>query len=425
MTLVRISPSGRSIDLEAGDAQTGLQTAWAIDPVNGSDDPEQPGTPARPLATMREFNDRMRGALLTVPATLQLVGNVIDSPLWLRYTTFDTAGSLVVSGTVTTLLTTATVTVVASLNTAGAQQPWQLTTTGINWTVVPIGSRLSFSNGTFAFIRNVIDANNVAVGPLSAFTGSVSVTPTAGLTIVVQALSRALMPTFVIVTAKTGATVTMQHLSFDAGNFTSALPATFQIQGCELNFANNQVISCSGDLCTFRTCRITHVTTVIARNVFGRAAFTSCVFSCATSGGVQVDRTGGLVVFTQCCLFQATLTLQFGGYVFLAQSFNISHTTTAVNVQSGGTLNCSTCILSGSAGAGVGIAVDAGWVYWTGLANRPTLTGGAGDCTVAGVTYTYAALGQGKTAAFDSTLAPVTNTFVGRGPGVATFSENG
>jgi len=427
MTNLRASPSGRLLDVAAGEQAAGLQTAWAIDPLTGND--EGPGTVAAPLRTMAEFNARWQNILARVPATLQLVGDVLDQPLWLRGTNFATGASLTVSGTVTTSPTVATITVVTGLNVAGATlQPFQLTTTGIDWTTVALGSRLLASNGSIAWIRNVVDANNVVVGAFST-SATISVVPTAGLTLSVQTLSQALAPNLNISAVDKTTVVSIKDLSFTTCSFSTN--ATFSgnllINGCEFKSELSAIVKSVGGL-TLRASRftmvagssvLTFVAAASALNVF------AAVFSGATSGAIS-SSSSGTVVHQHTCILNAQLSVTQGAFVSMNTSCHIQHTTVAVLIDTLGFLNTGICSISGSAGASIGVDVRCGWFIWNST-GKPTITG-ATDCRVGNVTYTYAALGDGKTSSYLDAVPPVTNLLLNtgatRGPAIATMSRN-
>ena len=411
------------------DPAFGAQTDVAINPGTGND--AGPGTVAQPLRTMGEFNRRYAGLLVTAAATLQLVGNVLDAPLWLRGTSFGPGASLTVLGTVTALAA-ATITLVTGLNTAGATlQPFQLTTTGIDWTTVPLGSRLLASNGTFAWIRNVIDANNVIVGSFASLV-STSVVPTAGLTLTVQALSQAQPPNLSIQALDSTGVVTMRDLAFVGANVVSQAPfqANVLIFACEIQVQGQaSVVSSVGGI-QFRSIRWTMLAaaSIVTYRCSGAQLFLlSAVWSGATTGTINANVPGGFIVMQHATIQLATLAVSTMGALQLNTSCNINHTTTAVIVDTNGFLQAGTCVVTGTAGSGVGIDLRCGLYIWTGAGGRPTISGATADCRVALVPYTYAALGQGKTAALldaiPPTVTPVVSGDLNRGPGIATLSR--
>src|SRR5688572_15756359 len=165
------------------------QTSWAIDATLGNDNNE--GTPAAPLKTMAEFNDRMQGVRVQGASTLQLVGDVIDEPLQLAGVRFKPTTSLSVTGT-RTQLGTGTISTVTALGVGGTTFPWRFVTTGIVWTSIPSNALIITASGRIAWIRDVIDANTVEVGAVTSSTFAVQ-TPTAEA-FTVFSLSRALAP---------------------------------------------------------------------------------------------------------------------------------------------------------------------------------------------------------------------------------------
>ena len=171
------------------------------------------------------------------------MGDVLDAPLWLRGTAYAAGASLTVTGT-RTVLGTATINVVTPLGTAGTF-PWQLTTTGINWTTAPLGSQLRFSTGHVGFIAEVLGANDVVVGAIAAPGVSLApITPTVASTVDLVSLSRALPPLLIFsAQINNAAAVFLQDLSFDppvAGGVNGYLFAgggQTQFFGCELRTA--------------------------------------------------------------------------------------------------------------------------------------------------------------------------------------------
>lgn len=408
----------------------GLQTTWVIDPVTGDDAGD--GTAQAPLKTLAEFNQRMAGNLIQVPASLQLIGDVLDAPLWLTGTRFAAGASLTVSGTVTAQAGVATISVVTPLNTASATvQPFQLTTTGKVWTSVAIGSRLSLSNGTFAWIRNVVDANNIVVGACFSL-ASASVVPTVGLTITLQTLSRALPPNININALDTTGVVTLRDASLENGNVTSTAPfqGNVLVFACEIKVTGtSSAISSVGGL-QLRGCLFTMAAGTVGqlhRSAIGQLNIFSCVWT-GPSGGTRTvsPNSVGHVQFQHVCMLNVQLIVQGGCFVAFNTSTNIQNTTTAIIVTTGGFINAGIASVTGSAGTGIGIDVSNGMYVWNGASGKPTISGATSDCRVGFVTYTYAALGSGKTAAFVPVTAaptPVINTDATRGPGIATMSQ--
>lgn len=408
----------------------GLQTSWVIDPLTGDDAGN--GTAQAPLKTLAEFNSRMAGNLIQVPATLQLLGDVIDQPLWLSSTRFAAGASLTVSGTVTPSATTATISVVTSLGSSATVQPWQLTTTGINWTLIPIGSRLLLSNGSVGFIRSVIDANNIVCGAFGTIT-TASVVPVAALTITVQALSRALKPNLNIQALDTGIVLTVRDFSFDPGNLSTVATHQSNILFFGNEFRSSTVaetFSAVGGV-LYRSSRHSMATgspITLFRAACGQLNTFNTLFAGATTGTVGMN-TPGHVVFQHTCISQASISVSGGGLLALNTSCNIQHQTVGVIVDTYGFINAGTCIVAGSASISIGIDVRTGWFIWNGTANRPTITGGTSECRVGFVNYTYVQLGSGKTSgllnAIPPTLQTLINTDANHGPGLAIMGQSG
>lgn len=398
----------------------GLQIAWFIDPVNGSDSGD--GSASAPLQTMDEFNARLSGNYVQVAATLQLLGNVTDAPLQLVGTRFKFGASLTVSGT-RTQIGAGSITLVTPIGTAGTTYPFQLTTTGIDWTTVPIGSQIVLQGGQVAFIRNVVSATQIVVGAMTTLASSAVFTPTAGLTFTVNTLSQAQPPLLDVSSQTNGAiattNITLQNLAL-VGTFNcSVRGAGVVIQGCE--FAGVGSIANNGDnTLLMRSCRFTMAANVNFRCAAGRFNTTACAFVSA-AGQPQVVWTTGPDFFTSSCSFyavsafnSATIQISTGGWHFenvtTGPCLNVALGGMCFATATGSALNGRNC-----AGSNFGIDITIGQYVWNGAANKPTL-GIASGCTSdvrlgsggSALTFTYAQLSTGKQYAQLDAVPPTT-----------------
>jgi hypothetical protein len=420
-TQLRNSPSGQELGLVSPLSSYGQQSAWAIDATLGSD--ENPGTPLHPLRTMAEFNRRLCTNYIQQPTTLQLLGDVIDEPMQITGARMKLNASLTVSGT-QTRLGGGTISTVTAIGTGGTTYPFQLATTGINWTATPLGSQIVLQGGQVCWIRNVVDANTIVVGAMTTLGSSTVFTPTAGLTFTVNSLSRAQAPLLDIVAQTNGAvattSITFQNLSLDSASNSVFRGCGVVIQGCELN--NPVALSNDGsNTLLYRSCRFTMTSNVNLRGGNGRLNTTACTFVGVT-GQPQVVWTSGMDFFTNSLSFYAVnafvaacaiqvstggwhfeqvttgsiLSIQFGGFVFATAT--------------GSALNGRNCT-----GSGVGIDIANGQYVYNGAANKPTLgvaSGGTTDVRLgsggSAITFTYALLGTGKQYAQLDAVPPTT-----------------
>jgi len=360
----------------------GAQASWAIDPTLGND--SNVGTPASPLRTMAEFSKRMTGVLINQTTTLQLVGNVLDSAMQLSGTRFGLLGFLDVLGTLTD---TASGLVSASV---AVGPGWQITTTGINWTLQSVSSQVRFSTGQVAAIAEIVDANNVIVGSLYAISGG-AVTPTNGSTVTVATRSQIVGPNINAISQQLAPTpsLRLQNLTIASANplgaWTMAGGARIVVFGCE------QLVQATiwpGSL-SYRASRFTITSTF---------AFQSQPSSVSTIGCV-VAGTGSTVFSHQMGMTQHTNLLMTGARMG-ANGANTFVVLTGVHIRNtaGPVLNNSNATMELTGGApaitgsvgntGIGIDCASGRVTYF-SSSKPTVTG-ASDCRVGGVAKTYA-----------------------------------
>lgn len=381
MTRVRFSPSGPPVDLATGEETTGLQTAWAIDPLVGNDNAV--GTPDDPLATAEEFSLRLQGVTVRVAATLQCVGNVVDSALTFNGTRFAAGASLTVSGTLTTLGT-------GQVSSTSAIGPgWQVTTTGIDWTTIPVTSHIGLSTGQAAAISEVVDANNVIIGMIAApGTSATSVAPTNGSTITASSRSQIwpLIVNAVGQSALTANQIIVQNASFVAAGSSNGFVLQggvgVQLYACEINNHNSLRLGTSFNA---RVCKFTLTATMAWQGGANIPTSLGCVVG--GTGSTVFSANAGLVSHQNLLMTGARLTVNSG---FLIVSIaHIRNTAGPVLVSGNGQLNA-TGIISGSVGnTGIGIDVPNGRYAYVGAGSKPTVAG-VSDTRVGGVTRTYA-----------------------------------
>jgi hypothetical protein len=392
-TTLRSSPSGEEFALVAPLAAYGLQTAWAIDPALGDD--AGPGTPAHPLRTMAEFNARMASQLVQVPQTLQLVGDVVDQPLWLAGTRYLSGASLLVSGTTTLLADRIAISAVVSLN--GALFPWQLTTSGIDWTTVNLlQTQVRFATGEVAGIAAVVDANNVILGAPVALGSFSPITPTTAMTLSVLSLSRALPPMFSCmgVTASVfTAQVTLRDLQFNPAQqnlIQCEGGALVNLYGCNFNATGAMTLQLSSSL-SLLACRLNlngNGCTWRTNNAANGAATSSLVVVGNGTTAAFINHQTGTTSHINLMLQGARLLVSGGTCSVLVGSTNIRGAAGPILVQSGGLLTMNSAVTGSTGNTGIGIDVPNGTVgYFS--SGKPTVTG-ASDCRVNGIAKTYA-----------------------------------
>ena len=416
----------------------GNQASWAIDPVNGDD--SFVGTPAKPLRTMAEFNARMQGVFVQVAQTLQLVGDVTDQHLNLFGTRYKLNCTLTVSGT-RTQIGTGAITTVTAIGQGATTFPFQLTTTGVDWTSINStapGAQIQLQGGQICFIKSVVDANNVVVGAMTALSSATLFTPTNGLTFTVFSLSRAL-PALVNVSAQSTGSIQsqsliLQHMSFDGGLNWSFCGAGVLIQGCEIKTAVTalNIHNLGGDTLVIRSCRFTPTQVFSVRAGAGRVNLTACVLVASALSNLSMncgqDYFLSSLSFHNVALFLAASSTALGGG---GAHFEGVTSGSAVTLTNNATLLCSGtgAVINGRlcSGSGFGIDVSLGRLAWNTSANKPTLgiaAGLTGDARLGSggtaVTFTYAALGTGKQTSFTD-AAPNTTTQLNGGGGAAAF----
>jgi hypothetical protein len=450
MTILRRSPSGPPVDIEAGEVEAGLQTAWAIDPLNGSDDPGQAGTPAEPLATMAEFNSRYQGVLVKVPAVLQLVGNVVDTAFMPQGVTLDFGASLTVLGTRTPLVTGVAISAVAQLGNLGAGAPFELTTSGVDWLTQPANAQLVITSsvnaasvGAVGFISSQTDALNapsstkVVVGQFTS-TIAGTVTPVAGDVISINSLSQALPPQVLMNALTTGSTIANSLFFNDIswrGTFSQFHGGSVYVRciGCELiGGAGGQQVVRTTTQVAYTGCRVTQSNLFRLISAGSQMQFTNCVFA---SGNATLTNSivcaGGNFFITRCCFNNAPLRANTKSQVATG-SLDFRNTRQPIGLDDFATFACGGVIAGSVGNTDSGIRVDGGsGFWWSGSANKPTVLGGVpgtDDVRIGGNSMSYATLNRGWYAIFNNAnpnsilnLQPNLTVLAGNGPGAGSW----
>lgn len=426
--------------IAAGDQSAGTQLAWVIDPALGND--AGFGNAEFPLKTMAEFNRRYQGVVVSVAATLQLVGNVIDTACMPQGVTFGFTGSLVVSGTRTVIASGIVISSVTPLGNLGVGFPWQLVTTGIDWTTQPLGAQVriiaSSAPGNvdrFGFIVSVTNANTVIVGSISTGTAVNSVgvvTPLANDVLSLSTLSRAIPPQ-INATALSNtqqntssffmARVTFRDLSLDSGfAHCYAGNVTVNFIGCELVFSNLVISSIRTQTAvTYLGCRFSMNQLVMPIASTLILSIVNSVISCDSA--TKTNRFtcgGGNFAFARNTHNNAALRGSYWSHMEITADINIRNTTIPVFIEEFSQI-FGLGVIGGSAGnLDTSIRCQSGASYcWIGAAAKPTVLGtaGADEVRVGAVSMTYVALGTGYYAQFNNANPNSILNLVGPGGG--------
>jgi hypothetical protein len=387
MTNIRNSPSGRELDIAAPLLDYGRQPEWAVDEVAGRD--YGSGTPSDPLQTVAELSARLSGVTIEQPTTVSYLGDVTDSLDLTPTTKFAVGASLTVSGVRTVRATGIAITVVTAIG-AGTTYPWQLTTTGIDWTTVAatIGAlplRVDFSTGHIAWVTEVIDASNIIVSAVANTTAFVN--PAAGQTLEIVTFSTSPLPLLQVFPQllQSSVAIDFTNLAFTAGGFFQVLsgPST-RFFGCDISMAASASMFCNCVL-AIRSCalRANGLNPVSGTNTFQLV------------GGVVQGGTGLIIrrghMTTSSAMFQASqLFVGDTGFV-RAQGLQFRSCASPLTVTTGGRFLNTNARLSGSNCTGVGVTISsgAGFSYIAGANGKPTLTG-TSDVLIGAVARTYA-----------------------------------
>ena len=357
------------------------QTAWVIDPTNGSD--TNLGTPSEPLKTMGEFNTRMQPTPIRVPTTLLCTGDVIDEPLMLNGTRFPTGSSLTVSGTATTTAS-GTITGVTTLQ---SNSTWQLTTTGVSWTSGDVGKRMQLSTGFLCWVQEVLGSNSIVVGPV--VNSSTITTPAAPVDFVVQSLSRLLAPTLNICSSAINNVVFVQDADITAGPIIIN-GGPIQFFGCRLASASGTSnVIVAGFNCAWRACFWS--LQLSSQTLQGAAVHTLAGHTMVGAGSSLFSLQARQVLPSVCSISGISWSLSRGCIVANLGAMHFRNTANPITIGAQAGWNNANVPLSGSVGnSGVGITVRAGCgMTWT--TQKPTVTG-ATDTLVGSTSRTYAQL---------------------------------
>jgi hypothetical protein len=374
------------------------QTAWAVDPVLGSD--TNIGTPALPLKTMDEFNNRFIYLPYKVAGSLQLVGDVLDAPLMLQGTRFNLGASLSVSGTFTTTATglIATVTPLGPSSTG----PWQVDTTGITWTAGMVTQQARLSTGHTCMVLEVIDADTVILGGLGTTASIVTSTaPTPASTITVGTISRSMPPVIMAMGQQLQATpqLTLQSLAFELGSASNGYAFSGGIGtllfGCEIKQVNEFRAESP---VTLRCCGYS-ITATFSNNPARLLTTQGCVVR--GTGSTLFNQQTGQTSHSNLSLTGARFSVNSS----VSTIAGVYSQKTAGPVLINGAnsyVSCtgSTSALYGSTGnTGIAIDIPSGKMGYF-AASKPTITAGS-DPRVGGITKTLA---QIPFVAFDATV---------------------
>lgn len=386
LTAIRPSPSGRLLALNTSLLEYGLQSNWVIDPINGDDGGV--GDSSQPLRTIEEWNFRLANNTIYQPTTVTCLGDVAGTPI-VNNLALTSAASLTFAGTVTdeASFTIASVTALGPSTTF----PWQLTTTGIDWTTVTNATQMRIRNNTtgdISWIVRVIDANNIEVGGYGPkLTGTLIQPPTGAYT------------------AQSCSTIDAPFVrAFQLGLSSGISRTTFQ----DFDFTSGTAYNIN-DICLFAGCRFTLATAspLINNAVLGVRLCqwtTPAAGTCTSRGSGILTLTGSSIAggggFLRFLNANVSLSTFFGNNSpILIQTMggsgsgiNIRNTATPFTVQAGGQFQNGNVAMAGNNNTGIGITVQAGagFTYTSGGSAKPTLTGAGGDTSIGTTIRTYA-----------------------------------
>lgn len=382
-------------------AEASVQSAWEVDPATGNDD--NIGTPAAPLATVGELNRRLSNVRIAQTTTIALIGNQLDA-LNLANLGIANGATVTISGEATDVATGA-ISVVTPLGGAGTIAPWQLVTTGLDWTATTerrIQITSGASLGAVAWVLSVIDANTVIIGALGTLTTN-TIVPTNVMTFAVQTLNTIPMSQFYVAQgAQLPATLqslVIRDLSFVAANGSGNLQTSgprIAMFGCQLTMPGNAGFLNLAESLVFRQCRfLGSALSQWHANVVALTTFIGCTFNNGTAvvrGGVR-----SLCTMISSAFDGALLAIQSGcnmsGSTWL-QNVNSGTSSGAILVSAGGVAFAfaTNSFVEGQNITGAGICVESGAQFQYNPATKPTITGSISDTRIGGVIQSYAAV---------------------------------
>lgn len=371
------------------------QAVWSVDSENGND--ANPGTAARPLKSIPEFNRRIGGGIISEPIEVLIFGSHIDEPVQF-FGQFTRNGTMAVRGMSATILTTQTITGFTANNPAGGEAR-TITVTGFDWTPY-IGKRIRFTDGPAVGAVCWIAIDD----PASAGTDTVRVTPV-GNTLVdfsttITFVDPVVSNTFVIedptrigginldilqgasnVGPLTGRVVQFSDFDTTPGSGSTTLaPGTpngviFTRSLCNSILAGPGLIDPT--LCHWNGVLASSNISCVLRSCLGTSSVGVMLVSSATDFNV-LD-----------CIFQnATLTVRTR--LIIAQNCGyFDRAGDAIQVDAGATL-FSRDTSFGSGNTGFGMNLNGGAVVT--FDTLPEVSGTAGDLDIGGTVSTYAAL---------------------------------
>ncbi len=292
-----ISALYTTINAQLTDPDFGAQTTWFIDATNGNDGNDGE-TAATALATMGELNSRLVDAVVPQNVTVQLIGDVVDTPPSFSGMKLWNNASFTVQGTLTAVAT-GTVSIVTALGATPAF-PYQLTTTGLDWTTVTARC-LRFNDGTFAQVGSVIDANNVVIGAKGAPTGVLTTAPIAAQTFEVLTRSLSLPPAVNALAQATANGNVLTSLMFRDMKWDAALTESYSgnvpvmVFNVEITESSNRIVRAS-TFVTWRLCLYTFTSNITVTVAALGGIINGSVFS--GTGGLTIRSAGNFLYNT-------------------------------------------------------------------------------------------------------------------------------
>lgn len=211
MTTIRTAPTGRFLGVTSPLGIYGAQTSWVVDPTNGSDADTTKGDASDPLRTARELGERLSYNTIQNPETTIRVTEDLpeDDPLIILASRLAPGASLVTKGTATQLASGTIATVTATAATGNS--PWQLVTTGVDWTAIGAHVRVRWTTGaraeSVAWAGEVVGAATVRVSTVLGPGTTAGVTPQPGDAFVVERLSTCPSIVLDVLPAKSNASI--------------------------------------------------------------------------------------------------------------------------------------------------------------------------------------------------------------------------
>ena len=386
-----------------GAAVWGNQDVWYVDPATGND--KNSGVLDAPLASVGELNRRLANNRIAQNTAVTLIGNQTEA-LTLSGLQIADGATLTIQGTVTNV-GSGTISSVTPLGGAGTIAPWQLVTTGIDWTATTarrIEINAGANDGAVAMVLSVIDANTIRIGFLCTLT-SFGITPTAAMTFDVQTLSTIPASQFYIAAGgqlpATFQSLIVRDLALacanGAGDYQFSGPR-ITVFGCELNFVQSTLLKSDATSLQLKVCRlIAPGLSNYEINPIGLIVPLGCVFS-----GGRVVLTGGTdenyvnlisPAFDGAMLLCGGCSKHNSGSAWF-QNVDVGSSGGALYVGHGATHVAATTSswTEGENITGAGICVSSGGAFQYHSSVKPTITGSISDTRIGGVQVAYAAV---------------------------------